>query len=108
MNAKTVEEATKKAADATEKPAEATETLDTTDNASDDAAEPAVIEERVRETVEESVLVPNSPLFCFLCERCSAVRALASLFFHYLHVESNTDAAEGNADERAVARLSPA
>lgn len=67
----------------------------------DKPMESAVIEERVQETVEESVLVPNSPLFCFLCERCGAVRALASLFFHYLHVESNTDAADGSADERS-------
>lgn len=29
------------------------------------------------------------------------MRALASLFFHYLHVESNTDAADGSADERS-------
>lgn len=83
------------------KPAEDDKPMESAEPTEAAAEKSAVIEERVQETVEESVLVPNSPLFCFLCERCGAVRALASLFFHYLHVESNTDAADGSADERS-------
>ena len=83
------------------KPAEDDKPMESAEPIEAAAEKSAVIEERVQETVEESVLVPNSPLFCFLCERCGAVRALASLFFHYLHVESNTDAADGSADERS-------
>lgn len=85
------------------KPAEEDKPMESAEPTEAAAEKSAVIEERVQETVEESVLVPNSPLFCFLCERCGAVRALASLFFHYLHVESNTDAADGSADEHYVA-----
>lgn len=84
-----------------EKPAEDDKPMESAEPIEAAAEKSAVIEERVQETVEESVLVPNSPLFCFLCERCGAVRALASLFFHYLHVESNIDAADGSADERS-------
>ena len=83
------------------KPAEDDKPMESAEPTEAAAEKSAVIEERVQETVEESVLVPNSPLFCFLCERCGAVRALASLFFHYLHVESNIDAADGSADERS-------
>ena len=48
-----------------------------------------VVEKKVCEMVTQDVLVPEGPLFEFLCRRCSNKRSLASLFMHYLRVESN-------------------
>lgn len=87
-------------------------TVSETETASDsidlvpEVNEPEVIEEEVVETIQHEVFLPQSPLFVFICRRCSMQRPLASLCMNYLHVETNQGANESQINQsRRIAGL---